>query len=115
MAWLAVVTRNRAIDRLRRRRAHLSLDDAHQQSLGDSLASAVPGPEDILSRFQSGSAVQRALRTLTPQRQQVLGLAFFQGLSHQEIADALGLPLGTVKSHVRRGLATLQGELRAVN
>jgi RNA polymerase sigma-70 factor (ECF subfamily) len=55
--------------------------------------------------------VHRALKSLTPRRRQLLSLAFFQGLSHQEIADSVGLPLGTVKSHVRRALAALQCEL----
>jgi RNA polymerase sigma-70 factor (ECF subfamily) len=50
------------------------------------------------------------LQSLSEQRRYLLGLAFFQGLSHQEIADATRMPLGTVKSHLRRALAALQGE-----
>jgi RNA polymerase sigma factor (sigma-70 family) len=53
------------------------------------------------------------LRSLSAQRRHLLGLAFFQGLSHQEIADATHMPLGTVKSHLRRALNALQGELAA--
>jgi RNA polymerase sigma-70 factor (ECF subfamily) len=59
--------------------------------------------------------VHRALDALTPRRRRLLGLAFFQGLTHQEIAAAVGLPLGTVKSHVRRALAALRGELAVGN
>lgn len=113
MAWLAVMSRNRAIDRLRQRRDQVSLDDEKNAGLAASLAGECSSPEQLLAQFQSGSAVNRALQSLTPQRRQLVGLAFFQGLSHQEIAAAVGLPLGTVKSHVRRALASLQVELAA--
>jgi RNA polymerase sigma-70 factor (ECF subfamily) len=111
MAWLAVMTRNRAIDRLRQRRESLSLDDDKHAALAASLVGEMPGPEQMLAQFQSGSAVHQALKSLTAQRRHLLGLAFFQGLSHQEIAGVTGIPLGTVKSHLRRALAALQGEL----
>jgi RNA polymerase sigma factor (sigma-70 family) len=111
MAWLAVMTRNRAVDRLRQRRDALSLDDDRHGALAASLAGEALGPEQVLTQFQSGSAVHRALQSLSAQRRVLLGLAFFRGLSHQEIADATGMPLGTVKSHLRRALAALQGEL----
>jgi RNA polymerase sigma-70 factor, ECF subfamily len=111
MAWLAVMARNRAVDRLRQRRAVLSLDDVRHGALAASLVGEAMDPEQMLTQFQSGSAVHRALRSISVQRRHLLGLAFFQGLSHQEIADATGMPLGTVKSHLRRALAVLQGEL----
>jgi RNA polymerase sigma-70 factor, ECF subfamily len=111
MAWLAVMARNRAVDRLRQRRDALSLDDDRHGALAASLVGEALGPEQVLTQFQSGSAVHRALHSLSAQRRVLLGLAFFQGLSHQEIADATGMPLGTVKSHLRRALAALQGEL----
>jgi RNA polymerase sigma-70 factor (ECF subfamily) len=110
MAWLAVMTRNRAVDRLRQRRSMLSLDAKGNPELA-SLQVEGPGPEEILTTFQTGSVVRRALAALPPERRELLGLAFFQGLSHQEIAAAVGLPLGTVKSHVRRALASLQAAL----
>lgn len=113
MAWLSVMTRNRAVDRLRQRRATLSLDDDKHDELKKSLVSDTLGPEQILALFQSGTAVHGALAALSPQRRQLIGLAFFQGLTHEEIAAVVGMPLGTVKSHVRRALAVLQGELSA--
>jgi RNA polymerase sigma-70 factor (ECF subfamily) len=111
MAWLAVMARNRSVDRLRQRRDVLSLDDGRHEVLAASLVGEAPGPEQVLAQFQAGSAVHRALESLNAQRRYLLGLAFFQGLSHQEIADATGMALGTVKSHLRRALAALQGEL----
>jgi RNA polymerase sigma-70 factor (ECF subfamily) len=113
MAWLAVMTRNRAVDRVRQRRESLSLDDDRHEALAASLAGHALGPEEVLAQFQTGSAVHRALRSLSVQRRYLLGLAFFRGLSHQEIADATRMPLGTVKSHLRRALAALQDELAA--
>jgi len=110
MAWLAVMARHRAIDRLRQRRETLSLDDK-DRDVAQKLCADALGPEQLLTRFQSGSAVHRALESLTPRRRQLLGLAFFQGLTHQEISAAVGMPLGTVKSHVRRALAALQAAL----
>jgi len=111
MAWLAVMARNRSVDRLRQRRDALSLNDERHEVLAASLVGEALGPEQVLAQFQAGSAVHRALESLSVQRRYLLGLAFFQGLSHQEIADATGMALGTVKSHLRRALAALQGEL----
>jgi RNA polymerase sigma-70 factor (ECF subfamily) len=111
MAWLAVMARTRALDRLRQRRVALSLDDDRHANVAASLVGESLSPEQLLAQFQSGSAVHLALRALSPERRYLLGLAFFQGLSHREIADATRIPLGTVKSHLRRALAALQCEL----
>jgi RNA polymerase sigma-70 factor, ECF subfamily len=113
MAWLAVMTRNRAVDRLRQRRESLSLDDEKHEGLAGSLVAQGLNPEQFLTQFQSGSAVHRALAALSEQRRHLIGLAFFHGMTHQEIAAVVGMPLGTVKSHVRRALAVLQDELSA--
>jgi RNA polymerase sigma-70 factor (ECF subfamily) len=111
MAWLAIMARTRAIDRLRQRRTHVSLDDEDNRRLAESLSGEARGPEEILALFQQGSAVHRALAGLTPQRRHLLGLAFFQDMTHEEIARAVGMPLGTVKSHVRRALGALEAAL----
>ena len=113
MAWLLIMCKNRAIDRIRQRRNTVSLDDEREAGLASTLVSAELKPDEILSQFQSGSAVHRALASLTPLRRRLLGMAFFRGLSHQEIAESLAMPLGTVKSHVRRALTTLQSALAA--
>jgi RNA polymerase sigma-70 factor (ECF subfamily) len=112
-AWLSVMTRNRAVDRLRQRRAVPTFEDHRYRDPAIALDAGVNGPEEILARFESGSAINRALDSLTPQRRRLLALAFFQGLSHQEIAAAVGMPLGTVKSHVRRALASLHAAIIA--
>ncbi len=108
-SWLVTICRSRALDRLRQQR--------RQELPGVSAAEGVsdgalePGPEALLEMVQENSAVHQALKALTPLRRQLLALAFFQGLSHSEIAGVSGLPVGTVKSHIRRALAALRSEL----
>jgi RNA polymerase sigma factor (sigma-70 family) len=92
---------------------HVSLDETKHQALAARLIDERLDPESVLSRTQAGCALHVALRSLTPRRRQLIDLAFFQGLSHQELADAIGMRLGTVKSHLRRALATLQDRLTA--
>ena len=113
IAWLSIMARNRAIDRTRQRRHSVSLDDEEHRSISEALIGVELGPEQLLSQVQTGSAVHRALSSLSPERRRMIELAFFQGLTHQEIAEAVGIRLGTVKSHVRRALLSLQGELSA--
>jgi RNA polymerase sigma factor (sigma-70 family) len=111
LGWLLMLCRSRALDRLRQRRANanaLDLAALRQTDIGGDQ------PYDILSLMQRRSRVHRALSQLTPQRRHLVSLAFLQGLSHQEIADATRLPLGTVKSHVRRALAQLREALEAL-
>ena len=100
--------RSRALDLLRQRK---SRRDQDMQELPEHEESAELGPEDVLAQFQDGTAVHRALAQLTPLRRELVGLAFFQGLSHQEIAEAKDLPVGTVKSHLRRSLLALREAL----
>ena len=107
-AWLTVMTRHRAIDRLRRRREGISVNDQQYETLALSLVDTILGPEQTLARVESSTALHRALQHLSGERYALLRLAFFEGLTHEEIAAAVGMPLGTVKSHVRRALLALQ-------
>lgn len=107
MAWLMMICRSRSLDLLRQRRtrAERSVEEMPEEEAGDR------GPEDMLTQFQEGTAVHRALAQLTPLRRELVALAFFKGLSHQEIAAATKLPIGTVKSHLRRSLLSLRAAL----
>lgn len=112
LGWLLMLCRSRALDRLRQRRATAAALDV--AALRQADGSGTDQPFDVLSLMQQRSKVHAALSQLTPERRHLVSLAFLQGLSHQEIADATRLPLGTVKSHVRRALTQLREALEAM-
>jgi RNA polymerase sigma-70 factor (ECF subfamily) len=99
-AWLAVIARNRSIDLLRQRRPTEPCEDVVLES-GTNLASEV-------ERNTMMTKVRGVLRNLPQEQQKSLELAFFQGLTHAEIAERTGDPLGTVKTRIRAGLAALR-------
>jgi RNA polymerase sigma-70 factor (ECF subfamily) len=99
-AWLSVVTRNRAIDVLRKRS---SVDQLEELLL--------PDPHDMARDSEQGwllDKVRAALDSLPNDQQVSLELAYFQGLSHTEIAERMGSPLGTVKTRIRTGLMSVR-------
>jgi RNA polymerase sigma factor (sigma-70 family) len=107
-AWVLTIARSRALDAVR---SHMRSPHAHasaQDEFDEGLPSPDPGPQDLLYAAQQGSRLQVALEGLDPLRRQLVSLSFYRGLSQQEIADQTGLPLGTVKSHLRRSMATLR-------
>jgi RNA polymerase sigma-70 factor (ECF subfamily) len=106
LGWLMSICRSRALDARRRRLVRLRAD----QSEPAQEEAAAP-PEDLLAMLEDGSAVHAALARLTPLRRELVALAFFRGMTHTEIAASVSLPLGTVKSHLRRALDALRGHL----
>jgi RNA polymerase sigma factor (sigma-70 family) len=106
LAWLLAMARSRAIDALRReaRFQHDSLDeDGAAAVAGDA-----PGADALLELARGHAGLQTALLQLAAQPRQLVALAFLRGLSHEEIASQTALPLGTVKSQIRRALITLR-------
>jgi RNA polymerase sigma-70 factor (ECF subfamily) len=106
-AWLLQLTRNRTIDELRRDRRRL----ASESTLPEQCFHALPAPLTLTDAAER-KAVWDALGTLPAEQRDALVLAFFQGLSHQEIATCLRTPLGTIKARIRRALQTLQQQLQ---
>lgn len=102
MSWLFTLAHSRAIDRLRALR--------RQARTGQALAAEpaeLEAAEDALEAL-AGARLHEMIAALPETQRQVLTLAYFRGLSHQEIANALTLSLGTVKTHLRRTLMTLR-------
>ena len=104
-AWLVVVARNRSIDLLRRRKPSDSIEDVVLASRSN-LASEAEHNAMI-------EKVQAVLKDLPAEQQRSMELAFFEGLSHSEIAEKTGDPLGTVKTRIRLALITLRKALAA--
>src|SRR5262245_54563530 len=111
VTWLLMICRSRAIDAVRSRDPALAHDAPETLAEDDDGRPRASDPEDLLDLMQSGTAVHAALAKLSPVQRQMIGLAFFRGLSHQEMAAHSKLPLGTVKAHIRRALELLRQTL----
>lgn len=113
--WLFTLCRSRAIDRLRargRRDAALGALALEERGGGTSWP-ATDGPEDRADLDLKRRLIAQALGGLAPAQRAALELAYYQGLSHSEIAARLGEPLGTVKTRIRQGLLALRESLGA--
>jgi len=120
LTWLTSIARNRAIDSLRRAQTqprlesgHRDDDDDERADLIETLADEAPGPLELLDRASDARQLSHCMEGLSPPQRQSVALAFFDGLSHAEVADQLREPLGTVKSWVRRALMTLKSCLES--
>jgi len=115
--WLYTIATNQAIDALRRNGRHqlLSLDqqreelaDGELSSLVETLESASPNPLDAAQGQERRQKIRASVDGLPDFLRQVLILAYYQGLKYREIADILGIPVGTVKSRLHAALVKLQ-------
>ncbi len=101
-AWLAVISRHKSIDRLRKRRPETDIEDC--------VIASGPDLRDETERTLVIEKVRVVLAEMNPDQRKVLELAFFQGLTHTEIAAKTGEPLGTVKTRIRSGLQQLRAK-----
>lgn len=97
--FIAMIARRRLIDKIRFSSRRISAD-----SLDDVLLEPFTRADKDMQVSLEAQQAAEAMRTLRPEQQQVLRLSIVQGMSHQEISDATGMPLGTVKTHARRGI-----------
>jgi RNA polymerase sigma factor (sigma-70 family) len=109
LAWLGLIVRSRGLDLLRRRaadRSHVTqeLDDV----LTDTLEGDSPNPMDTAQASEQAWALHQCLGRLENKQREVVSLAYVRDLSHSELAEQLRLPLGTVKTWIRRGLDQLR-------
>lgn len=111
MTWMATIVRNKALD-VRRRLGDadtVEIDaDAFDREVVEALAATGNGPAEALQCSADALALAHCMATLERRQQQAIGLAFFHDLTHGEVAQQLALPLGTVKTWIRRGLDKLK-------
>ena len=102
--WMTAIVRNRSVDLVRRTREEPDVDDTLVAGLADENAA----PERDAAARADAHSLKQCLAELDPEQRQTIALAFFHGLTHSELAAHLRRPLGTVKTHVRRGLIRLR-------
>lgn len=115
IAWLTMICRSRALDLVRARGRRTRLVDAATAGFPDTapaMGHAEPIPADDLDRTERRAVVAGALQQLSPPQRQAIQLAYYEGLSHTEIAEQLGEPLGTIKTRVRLAMQKLRDALR---
>ncbi len=106
LSWLCTLARSRAIDQLRASTRRKRLDSVAPGDLGAHSNSH--DPEQSLLLSERGLRVREAIGQLSPEQSEVIHIAYFSGLTHSEIADRLGQPLGTVKTRIRHGMMRLR-------
>lgn len=104
-AWFAVVARNRSIDKLRQRR--------HTVDVDDTVVENQMGVTPHFDRERLAQQARTALALVSADQQQAIQMAFFEGLTHTEISERTGIPLGTVKTRIRSAIASLRKAMAA--
>ncbi|ABR90323.1 RNA polymerase sigma-70 factor, ECF subfamily [Janthinobacterium sp. Marseille] len=109
MTWMTTIVRNKAFDTLRRMDGAVEVDaDSFDKEVMDALESVDPTPIEALQISDESKALARCFAKLESMQRQAIALAFYHELSHSEVAAQLALPIGTVKTWVRRGLEKLR-------
>ena len=111
--WIVMLARTRAIDRLRSRRARPDEDRGIDPAAASPMASSGPTPEQTVLAADVAARVRQALAGLPEKERDLLELAYYRGLTHTEIAEQTGIPLGTVKTRIRSGMDALRGALQS--
>jgi len=114
-AFVAMIARRRLIDRRRSRMRRPTADTQFSGDSSDGMLAVDPNPSASPDTCAEASQAARALDQLRPEQRQVLVLSTVGGLSHGEIAEQTGMPLGTVKAHARRGLLSIRAALGGVD
>jgi RNA polymerase sigma-70 factor (ECF subfamily) len=112
MVWILTIARSKSIDLLRSRTRRVEKHRALEEMA--SLEEPAPNPEAVAVQAERCAQVQAALASLPREQRVAIETAYFAGLSHSEVAAALGEPLGTVKSRIRLGLSSLRRALGEV-
>jgi len=105
MTWMTAIVRNRSLDIVRRGGWEIQDEDEY---FTNSMLDTAPLPDTALGEKRDMHNIQRCLDELDAEQRQSIALAFYHGLSHSELAEHMRKPLGTVKTHIRRGLLKLK-------
>jgi len=108
LAWLVLMARTSAIDRLRAGKRHKAV---HSVEVAFDAESPAESPESEVFSNQKTNRIRIAMRTLPPEQREAIQLAFFRGMTHAELAEHLGVPLGTIKTRIRTGLMRMRSSL----
>lgn len=113
VAWLVLISRSRGLDRLRQVRQRFRRDGGPVEELQDRLSAGADAEAEVMTR-EVQRTVQRTLSGLPQDQKDAITLAFFDGLTHMEIAERLQTPLGTIKTRIRLGMRKLQEALQGM-
>lgn len=109
MAWMGLIVRSRALDALRKRASDRSdVTNEFDEEMAQTLEGDSPNPMDTTQASEQAFALHQCLGKLDNKQREVVSLAYLRDQSHSELAEQLRLPLGTVKSWIRRGLEQLR-------
>ena len=113
LGWLTTIVRTRALDTIRARSRRAKMVDAASVRLDEpaAMGEPMPAPDRAAEESERAGAVSSALQLLPEQQRHAIELAFFEGLTHQEVAERLREPLGTVKTRIRLGMLKLRDML----
>ena len=113
MAWMGLIVRSRSLDLLRRRTAdRAQFTQEFDEAMAETFESDAANPMDTADASEQARALHQCLSRLEGRQREVLSLAYLRELSHGELAEQLKLPLGTVKTWIRRGLDKLRSCMR---
>ena len=111
MTWMTTIVRNQALDKLRQAHSRPTVvDDVEYETL--EFASLGPGPDALQQMGEDAHRLLHCLDQLKPEQRECILQAFYHGQTHEELAQTLAKPLGTVKAWIRRGLEQLRGCLQ---
>ena len=109
MAWMGLIVRSRALDFLRRRATqHVDTADELDAVISDTVEGESTNPLDMAQASEQAWALHQCLSQLENKQREVVSLAYLRDLSHSELADQLQLPLGTIKTWIRRGIEQMR-------